>query len=509
VKLGLITFGITYLLGSCVTNTPTQPPDTHLPPAYRGTTAATSASLADVPWKELYPDPILEDLVAKALTRNLTAQAAYATVLAAQQNVIITHANELPAVQATLQTPYQAVVGGKPALTPGGAFAPELALAASYQIDVFGRLRSSTDASRAQLLATQAGYETVLWTLVSQVASAYFQLRELDAVEDLTHKTAALRAENLRLVKLRVQFGEASLQDQRQAEQSLLSVTKSLPLIRQSIEQTENTLSILDGEYPHDISRGLPLKDQVALPLLPPAGIPSQLLVRRPDIIQAEETLVAADAQIDVARKLLYPSFNFGVSAAAQGTLTTGVAPGLPKILSGINGVSGVFYGPYGVFAILPQVTQLIFNGGAPQARVRAAQAQQQQAALSYAQTVLQAFEEVANGVVAYNQQRLTRAQDQLYEAASLDSTRLAHLRYEEGQTSFLEVLDAESRSYQAQVDTEQALLNERLALVQLYLALGGGWQTQARPTPAPGTTAGSQPPSGASAPQPTSSASR
>jgi multidrug efflux system outer membrane protein len=475
VKIALVAFAITYLLGSCVKNTPTAAPDTHLPATYRGNAGAAALSLANVPWKALYPDPVLQHLVAKALAKNLTAQAAYATVLAAQQSVIITRANELPAMQATLQTPYQITVGARPALTPNTAFAPELDLAASYQVDVFGRLRSSTDVTRAQLLATQAGYETVLWTLVSQVASAYFQLRELDAVEVLTRQTALVREENLRLIKLRVQFGESSLQDQRQAEQSLFSVTRELPLIRQSIAQTENTLSILDGDYPHDIARGFPLKEQIELPPLPPTGIPSELLVRRPDIQQSEATLVAADAQLDVARKLLYPSFTFGVSAAATGSVVTGEAPGLPKLLS--DQVNGVFFGPLGVFSILPQVSQVIFNGGAPKARVRAAQAQQQQAALSYAQTVLVAFQEVANAVVAYDEQRAARVQDQLYEAASLDSTRLANLRFEEGQTSYLEVLDAESRSYQAQVDTEQALLSERIALVQLYLALGGGWQ--------------------------------
>jgi multidrug efflux system outer membrane protein len=485
VKISLAVFAIVYLLGSCVPNTSTVPPDTHLPPTYPVASGVTSTSLAATPWQSLYPDPVLQDLVAKALAKNLTAQAAYATVLAAQQNVIITRANELPALQASLQTPYQITVGDKTALTPTTAFAPELDLAASYQVDFFGRLRSATDVTRAQALATQAGYETVLWTLVSQVASAYFQLRELDAVGELTRQTAKLRAESLRLMKLRVQYGESSLQDQRQAEESLLSVTKALPQIEQSIKQTENTLSILDGEYPHDIPRGLPLKELITLPLVPPAGVPSELLQRRPDIVQSEATLVAADAQIDVARKLLYPSISLGASAGVSGQVATGVASGLPKLLS--DKVNGVFFGPIGVFSILPQVTQLIFNGGAPKARIKAAQAQQQQAAYSYVNTVLEAFEEVANGIVAYDDQRLTRVQDQLYELASLDSTRLAHLRFDEGQTSYLEVLDAESRSYQAQVDTEQALLNERLALVQLYLALGGGWQkTAAKPLPAP-----------------------
>jgi multidrug efflux system outer membrane protein len=368
------------------------------------------------------------------------------------------------------------VAGNRPASTPSQAFAPQLGVGASYEIDLFGKLKSATAAARAQLLASEAASDTVRWALVSQVATSYFQLRELDSVLDLSQRAEADRAENLRLVKLRVAYGESSLQDQLQAEQSLYQVTENIPLIRLSIAQTENALSVLVGDYPRTIVRGRPLEQQIEMPALPPTGVPSELLARRPDIREADATLVAADAQIDVARRLLLPSFTFGASAAVEGQYTTGTFPNLPKNLSELGG-SGVFYGPLGLFSILPQLAQTIFAGGALRARVRLSQDQQQQAILSYLQTVQGAFRDVSNAVAAYDGERAYRVQQELYTTASVDSTRLAKLRYDEGQTSFLEVLTAQTREYQAEIDTQQARLNERLALVQLYLALGGGFE--------------------------------
>lgn len=240
------------------------------------------------------------------------------------------------------------------------------------------------------------------WALVSQVATSYFQLRELDAVLDLSQRAAKDREQSLELVKLRVNYGESSLQDQLQAEQSLYQVTENIPLIRGSIATAENALSILAGDYPHAIARGLPLEDQVALPPLPPTGVPGELLARRPDIRQADDTLVAADAQIDVARKLLLPSFIIGASTGVGGQVSTGTFPNLAKALASFGG-SGVFYGPMGAFSLLPQLTQAIFSGGALQARVRLSQAQQQQAVLSYLQTVQNAVSDVANAVATYD----------------------------------------------------------------------------------------------------------
>jgi multidrug efflux system outer membrane protein len=468
------------LLSSCIPDTPTAPPDAHLPPLYRDR-ESDGPSLAAIPWRSFYADAALRELITQSLAKNYNAQLAYEAVVAARESLNVTHANQLPAASATIQAPYEADVGNKPGSTPAQAFAPQLSAGASYDLDLFGKLKSATAAARAQLLATQAAYDSVRWALVSQVATSYFQLRELDAVLDLSLRAAKDREQSLELVKLRVKYGESSLQDQLQAEQSLYQVTQNIPLVRGSIATSENALSILAGDYPRAIARGLPLEDQVALPPLPSTGVPGELLARRPDIRQADDTLVAADAQIDVARKLLLPSFTIGASAGVGGQVSTGTFPNLAKALASLGG-SGVFYGPTGVFSLLPQLTQAIFSGGALQAHVRLSQAQQQQAVLTYLQTVQTAVSDVSNAVATYGTQRQHRETQQADTAASVASTQLAILRYNEGQTSYLEVLDAQTREYQAQIDTQSALLNERLALVQLYLALGGGFEPDTTP---------------------------
>ena len=470
----LVAIAALSLLTGCLPDTPTAPPDAQLPATYRDAASSATPSLAERPWQSVYEDPVLRESIARALEKNYNVQLQYAAVLVARENLNITHANQLPAVSANVQAPNQNTVGNRPASSPSEAFVPQFGVGASYVIDLFGKLKSATAASRAQLLATQAAYDTVRWALVSQVATSYFQLRELDATLATSLQAETARRDSLRLVTLRVKFGESSLQDQLQAEQSLYQVTQNIPLLRQSIAQTENALAVLCGDYPHEIGRGQPLEQQLEMPELPSTGLPSELLARRPDIRQADDTLVAADAQIDVARKLLLPSFTLGASAAVEGQLTTGTFPNLPPALSSLAG-SGAFYGPLGVFSIVPQLTQTIFAGGALKAQVRLTEAQRQQAVLSYLQTVQGAVRDVSNALAAYDGERAYRAQVELDLRASVDSTRLASLRYNEGQTAYLEVLNAQTREYQAEIDTQQALLNERLALVQLYLALGGG----------------------------------
>ncbi|HZV79409.1 MAG TPA: TolC family protein, partial [Candidatus Binatus sp.] len=350
-------------------------------------------------------------------------------------------------------------------------------IAASYQIDLFGKLASATGSARNQLLSTEAGKNTVLATVVAEVATAYFQLRELDDELTFTQRAVVDRQVAVRLMKRRVEGGESSLQDQRQAEQALYEVTQNVPAIQQSIAQTENALAVLTGDYPHAIDRGLPLVQQVKMPAVPQTGVVSDLLQRRPDIQQGEFEIASAGGNVDVARKLLYPSLTLGASAAVGYQSQNGVYSNLPPALAPVSNVNNVFYGPLGLFTILPQLLQPIFNGGQIRSQIHLAEAQQQGTAISYLQTVHRAFAEVSDDVTAYNQSRLRTDQLKLYEDASLDSVRLANERYSEGYTSYLEVLDAQTRSYQAQVDYSKGLLNERLALVQLYLALGGGWQ--------------------------------
>ena len=311
------------LIASCVAPTPSTPPDAALPQVYRGG-ALTTSSLGAMPWRQLYEDPVLQGLIEKALVHNFDVEIAYTAILEAEARLGITAANQSVFVNGNLQAPYQATAGNKPPGTPDSEFYPQLGIGASYQVDLFGKLASATGAARNRLLSTDAAKNTVLATVVAQVASAYFQLRELDEVLKITQQAVPGRQENVRLMKLRVEGGESSAQDLRQAEQSLYEVTQNEPAIRQEIAKTENALAVLTGDYPHDIQRGLPLQKQVTMPAVPPTGVASELLQRRPDIIQAEYAIAAAAGDVDVARKLLYPSLTLGASAAAAGSIVHG-----------------------------------------------------------------------------------------------------------------------------------------------------------------------------------------
>lgn len=476
-KLALIFAAIVQLFASCVPPTPSAPPDAQMPQTYRGE-ASTASSLGNVPWHELYDDPVLQALIQRALVKNFNVEIAYTSILQAEASLGITAANQSLFVNGFIEAPYYVTTGGnKPPSTATTAFYPELGIAAQYQVDLFGKLASATGAAREALLSTEAAKDTVLATVVADVAGTYFQLRELDDVLAFTLRAVTDRQQGVRLMNLRVQAGESGLQDLRQAEQALYEVTQNVPALRQSIAQTENALAVLTGDYPYTIARGLPLLQQVNMPDVPQTGVSSELLQRRPDIREAEYAIAQAAGNVDVARKLLYPTLTLGASAAIGGQTVNGVYPNAPSSIASLASVNGVFYGPLGLFSVVPQLLQPIFNGGQIRSQIHLAQAQQQQITISYLQTVHQAFSEVSSDISTYDQSRLRTVQLQKYEVASLDSVRLAKVRYQNGYTSYLEVLDAQTRGYQAQTDLAQGQLNERLALVQLYLALGGGWQ--------------------------------
>ena len=464
-------------IAACVPNSSKTPPDAHLPSTYRGE-ASTAASLGNVPWRQLYSDPVLQGLIEKALTKNYDVELAYTSILEAEANLGITAANQSVFVNGVLQAPYQVTTGNKNPNTPEQVFTPQAGIAVAYQVDLFGKLASATGAARDRLLSTEAAKNTVIATVVAQVATAYFQLRELDSVLAFTQQAVIDRQQAVKLMQIRVEGGESSLQDLRQAEQALYEVTQNVPALRQSIAQTENALAVLTGDYPYTTQRGLPLEQQVAMPAVPQTGVASELLQRRPDIQQGEFAIAAAGGDVDVARKLLYPTLTIGATAAIGYQHENGVYPKPPPSLAALSNVNGIWYGPLGLFTILPQLVQPIFNGGQIRSQIHLAEAQQQGTAISYLQTVHRAFEEVSDDVTAYNESRSRTVQLKLYEDASLDSVRLANERYAEGYTSYLEVLDSQTRAYQAQIDYSQGLLNERLALVRLYLSLGGGWQS-------------------------------
>jgi multidrug efflux system outer membrane protein len=334
-----------------------------------------------------------------------------------------------------------------------------VSLSLFWELDFWGKFRRATEAARANLLATEWGQRAVITSLVSSVASAYYQLRELDLEMEISRQTLATRQESLRLVKVRQQGGVTSMMDVRQSEQLVYFAAASIPDLERRIEQQENFISVLIGKNPGPITRGKPLGEN-AIPATVPVGLPSTLLERRPDIQQAEHLLVAANARIGVAKAAYFPQIALTGTGGYQSTT-------LANLLS----IRGGFWNAGA------QLVQPIFEGGRIRSGVKLSEAQQQEAALFYKQTIQVAFREVSDSLVAYAKDQEFRQQEELLAQAAEDATRLSNARYTGGAASYLEVLDSDTRYFSARLNLAQAVLNERLAVVQLYSALGGGWQ--------------------------------
>jgi outer membrane protein, multidrug efflux system len=468
VKLALIALILTQLLATCAP--PYDRPSAAVPPGYRdGQSDPSVPSLGDLGWWQLYSDPVLLQLLQTAIAQNTDVNIAYQRVQQAQAQYTIAAANLYPSVNAALSAAYNKTNGQIPPGSVAQTFAPNGLLTLSYEVDLFGRVSSATQAARAQALASEFAREAVMTALVSSVATMYFQILELDTELHIAQSNLANRKKSLALVEARNDGGVGTLQDVRQAQQLVDEAAGAIPLIERGITQTENALSVLIGNYPAAIPRGLDLRQQIAMPEVPATGLPVQLLERRPDIRAAEEELIAANAQIGVARALLFPQISIGASAGA-----------------GSAQANGLWFGQ-GYVSIIPSLVQQIFNAGAARANVASAQAAKQAAVLSYIQSIHQGYSDVSDSLVAYNKNRAFTKEQTALTFAAVDSTRLAQMRYEGGVTSYLEVLDAETRSFAGEINLAQAELSERLALVQLYAALGGGWQPE--PIPAHAVT--------------------
>jgi multidrug efflux system outer membrane protein len=278
---------------------------------------------------------------------------------------------------------------------------------------------------------------------------------------EISRRTLGSRRDSLRLTEIRAKGGATSLLDVRQSEQLVYTAAASIPDLERRTEQQENLISILLGRNPGPVTRGKPLVENPLLPVVP-AGLPSSLLARRPDIQSVEQQLVAANARIGVAKAAYFPEITLTATGGYQSSALT-----------------NLFSGPAGFWSFGGQLLQPIFTGGRIRSNVRLTEAQQQEAVLVYQQSIQQAFREVSDSLVAYRKNQEFRAQQELVTIAAQDATRLSSVRYGGGVTSYLEVLDSDTRNFDAQLSLAQAQLNERLALVQLYNALGGGWQQQ------------------------------
>jgi multidrug efflux system outer membrane protein len=335
----------------------------------------------------------------------------------------------------------------------------QVSLSAAWELDFWGKFRRATESARANLLSEEWAQRQVISSLVSDVASAYFQLREQDLELEISRRTLVSRTDSLRLTRLLADAGATSRLDVRQAEQLVFGAGATIPDLESRIEQQENFISILVGRNPDGVARGRALTDQQQPPEVP-AGLPSSLLERRPDILQAEQLLVSANAQIGVAKADFFPQ----ISLTAVGGFQS-------------SALSRLFSGPAGLWTVGASALQPVFEGGRIRNRVRFAEARADEATLVYQRTVQQAFREVSDALVGYRRSREVRIQQQQLTTAAEDATLLSNMRYRGGATSYLEVLDSETRFFTAQLVLAQAQLRELQSLVQIYRSLGGGWQ--------------------------------
>jgi len=444
-----------------------QPPTVLSPERFRGAEASAAdnqTSIGDLKWFEVFKDEQLQHLVRTAMIQNYDLRAAVARINAARANLGLARSEQFPQFElgADLTTSRTSKNGQLAVGNQGGrtrSFGSVFLNLLTFELDVWGRLRQQTKAARAQLRASEEDRKAVMTTVVADVATGYFSLLEFDSELEIAKRTLATREESLRLIKVRQQGGVATMSDLRQAEELVYQASQTIPDTERLIEQTENQVSLLLGNNPSEIARGRRLGEQEKLPAVPP-GLPSSLLERRPDIRSAEENLVAQRALVSVAKKAYFPRIS----------------------LTGLLGfqsdqLSNLFTGPSRAWSFIPQVTQPIFTAGRLKSNVNFAKAEQELALVQYQQTIQTAFKEVSDALIQYRKVREIRAQQELLVDTLRDRSRLAYMRYQGGVDTLLNALDADRELFNSELDLTQTKRNELLSLVQLYKALGGGWQ--------------------------------
>ncbi len=463
-RLSLVTISIGFLAG-CNVGPKYVRPNVTAPPAYRGADNAPVAndakqSLGDEQWVSVYREPELQELIRKALANNYDVRIAAKKILEQQAQVKITRSQQFPSVTvggtgigATLPSSLGTQI---PSPLVDGSFN----VSAAWTPDFWGLYRRQTEAARAQLLSQVWAQRAVQLTLVQQVATDYLQIRALDAQLEITKETLKARQDSVALTRTLESGGSVPLSDVRQAEQLLYTATSEIPQLEEQIEQQENAIAFLIGENPGPIAH----TDPNALAPPPqdlPTGLPSRLLERRPDIQQAEATLIAANAQIGVARAQFFPNLSISASAGVGGDSLSSIFDPAGKTIYGLG-----------------TLTQPLFEGGKLRGQLQLSQQTKDEMVLNYQKTISGAFRDVSNALIALNKQRAYREQQEKLVEAAKDATRLARIRYQGGSTGYLEVLTTDSNLFAAQLNLVSAQQSEALALVQLYGALGGGWQS-------------------------------
>jgi multidrug efflux system outer membrane protein len=438
-------------------------PTVNTPTVYRGLTPEEAAkgdttSFAEQKWWDVFQDEQLKELIKTALQQNYDLRRAGARILQARAALGITRSNQFPTISADASALNERTAR-QLRVPPIETNTNQVGLDLNWELDFWGKFRRATEAARANLAASEWGQREIATELVADVASAYFSLRALDLQLEITRRTLASRQDSLRLTRVLAEGGSTSLLDVRQAEQLVFTAGSEVPSLEQQIEQQENFINILLGNNPASVPRGRSLTDQPHVPTVP-AGLTSSLLQRRPDIHQAEEQLIAANAQIGVARSQYFPQIVLTANAGYQSSALT-----------------ALFTGPAGFWTFGSTLAQPIFTAGRLRSNVRLAEAQEQEAVLFYKETIQGAFRDVSDGLIAYRKTQEFREQEQLLVNSAQDAARLSHMRYSGGVASYLEVLTNETNYFSAELSLVQAQLNELLALIQLYKGLGGGWE--------------------------------
>ncbi|HPO14456.1 MAG TPA: efflux transporter outer membrane subunit [Candidatus Hydrogenedentes bacterium] len=456
-------------------------PENAIPNTYRDVTSADAStatqageSFGDLGWWGLFNDEELQKLIHQGIENNYDIRIAAQRVIQAHAQITIAQAGLFPSLTANAQERKTEVfqIGSTP-LEPkpgllnaardpsAGSESFTTGLNLAWELDFWGRVLSARKAARAQLLETEAGRQAVIQSVVTGIAQAYLGLIESDLELSIAQNTLESRKKSLRLVQARKEHGVASKLDVDQSEALVTSAAVKIPMLEGKIAQYENQISILIGSAPTSIPRGKSLEQQ-QISFDVPAGLPSELLERRPDIRAAEQSLIAANANIGEARAAFFPKISL---TAALGTVSPAMA--------------GVFNGPAGTASIAPSAAWPLFNAGKLLAGLRTAKARREECLLTYQKTILQALREVSDALIAHRKAHEVRKQMESLMETWRDASRLAQLRYKGGVTSYLEVLDSERQLFEAELNLAQSKCDELLTVVTLYKALGGGWKLQ------------------------------
>ncbi len=463
---GALAAMLALITASCTLGPNYQRPATPLPAQFRGASApAPEPSFADQKWVALFNDATLAQLVNQALERNFDLRIAAEHVLEARAQLGITRANQFPFIdgQANFTTQGSSTLGSNRLVTPGtnlkASYTTALATI-SWDADIWGRLRRQTEAARAQYLAGQEGRRAVVVSLVGDVMNNYFTLLEEDLELSIANQTRDIANNNLRLVGIRHDRGAASSLDVYQAQQLLFIATAQIASVQRAIGETEDALSLLAGDAPHEIARTAKL-EQVLLAPEVPAGLPSDLLARRPDIREAEENLIAANAQIGAVRASYFPDISL-----------TGFLGSQTRDLSQLVTNSAAHEFNVAEGTLFP-----IFRAGQIRNAIRLTEAQQREALINYQKSVYSALRDVSDALISHDDTLRQRLEEEKLVNALDATVKVATMRYQGGLDSYLQVLDAQRNLFQGQLNLAQLRLGETLSVVQLYRALGGGWQ--------------------------------